>query len=299
MRRFCFLPASLVFVFAMLPSLANASEAWERPRWLTLTEEARAYEHGEGVEKDISRAIELYCHAARGGDGEAYYALGWIYANGRGVARDDPLAAYFLLQAAARGVQVPAALLKTIGANVSDPPPCLRPPLQFIEVDEDEDLLPVEEDKRRLAEMIRRLAPEYGIAPRLALAIAATESNFQPLAISLKNAQGLMQLIPETAQRFNVKKVFDPEQNVRGGLAYLRWLLAYFRGDVALVAAAYNAGEGAVNRHLGIPPYPETRNYVARILARFKRGNHPYDPLVTAPSPELPKILKRLRHTRS
>ena len=66
--------------------------------------------------------------------------------------------------------------------------------------------------------------------------------------------------------RFNVRKPLDAEQNVRGGLAYLRWLLAYFRGDVKLVVAAYNAGEGAVNKYLGIPPYPETRAYVASVL---------------------------------
>lgn len=104
-----------------------------------------------------------------------------------------------------------------------------------------------------------------------------------------------MQLIPETAVRFNVTKPFDPEQNIRGGLAYLRWLLAYFKGDVALVAAAYNAGEGTVNRFGGIPPYPETQGYVKRIKEIFKREEHPFDPAITTPSPELPKItLRRL-----
>jgi soluble lytic murein transglycosylase-like protein len=127
----------------------------------------------------------------------------------------------------------------------------------------------------------------------LALAIARTESNFNPSAVSGKNAQGLMQLIPETSVRFNVRKPFDPEQNIRGGLAYLRWLLAYFRGDVALVAAAYNSGEGTVNRYRGIPPYPETRDYVKRILNFFPRDAHPYDEAVTPPSPDLEQILRR------
>ena len=127
------------------------------------------------------------------------------------------------------------------------------------------------------------------------MAIIRAESNFNPGAVSPKNAQGLMQLIPETAERFNVRKPFDPEQNIRGGLSYLRWLLAYFKGDVSLVAAAYNAGEGAVNRYAGIPPYAETQGYVKRIREIFKPEDHPFDPAVTTPSPEMKKItLRRL-----
>jgi hypothetical protein len=99
-----------------------------------------------------------------------------------------------------------------------------------------------------------------------------------------------MQLLPETSARFDVKKPFDPIENVRGGLAYLRWLLAYFEGDVQLVAAAYNAGEGTVNRYRGVPPYPETRTYVNRILGLFGRHLHPYDSTITASSPELSHI---------
>jgi soluble lytic murein transglycosylase-like protein len=84
-----------------------------------------------------------------------------------------------------------------------------------------------------------------------------------------------------------VSKPFDPTQNVRGGLAYLRWLLAYFQGNVTLVAAAYNAGEGVVNRYRGIPPYAETRTYVKRVTQFFGREEHPYDATVTEPSPAL------------
>ncbi|TMH57121.1 MAG: lytic transglycosylase domain-containing protein, partial [Betaproteobacteria bacterium] len=73
--------------------------------------------------------------------------------------------------------------------------------------------------------------------------------------------------------------------NVRGGLAYLRWLLSYYRGEVALAAAAYNAGEGVVDRYRGIPPYPETRNYVQRVLALFGEEHHPYDAGLAAPPP--------------
>jgi soluble lytic murein transglycosylase-like protein len=141
-----------------------------------------------------------------------------------------------------------------------------------------------------VAKVVEKLAPEYRISPLLALAIIRAESNFDPNARSPKNAQGLMQLIPETSARFNVKKPFDPVQNVRGGLAYLRWLLAYFKGDVALVAAAYNSGEGTVERFRGVPPYAETRAYVQRIKRYYTKERHPYDATVTEPSPELSRI---------
>jgi soluble lytic murein transglycosylase-like protein len=99
-----------------------------------------------------------------------------------------------------------------------------------------------------------------------------------------------MQLIPETSQRFNVKNPFDPAQNIRGGLTYLRWLLAYFEGDIALVAAAYNSGEGTVERYRGVPPYAETRAYVKRILKSVGQTVHPFDDKITRPSSALATI---------
>ncbi len=96
-----------------------------------------------------------------------------------------------------------------------------------------------------------------------------------------------MQLIPQTAKRFGVRNPFDAHQNIRGGMAYLRWLSAYFEGDTALVAAAYNAGEGAVDRHRGVPPFDETREYVRRVLARVGNAPQPFDARVTSPSPKL------------
>jgi soluble lytic murein transglycosylase-like protein len=142
----------------------------------------------------------------------------------------------------------------------------------------------------RLATLVQAIAPQYNVSPTLALAFIRAESNFDARATSPKNAQGLMQLIPETSARFNVKKPYDPEQNIRGGLAYLRWLLAYFRGNVPLVAAAYNAGEGAVDKYRGVPPYAETRAYVKRIMNLFRKTIHPFDPAVTSPSPVLAKM---------
>ena len=128
------------------------------------------------------------------------------------------------------------------------------------------------------------------VEPRLALAIIEAESNFDTVAVSPRNAKGLMQLIPATAARFNVRNPYDAAQNIRGGLAYLRWLLAYFEGDVALVAAAYNAGEGAVERYRGVPPYLETRAYVRKILKAVGMAAHPFDAGASPPSPQLPLI---------
>lgn len=232
---------------------------------------------------------------ARAGDAESQFALGWMYANARGVARDDATAAYFFTLAAAQGHVQAGNMLRFVGAPVAETPPCLRPPAD--DMADDGSNPAASATQQQVAGLVRQLAPEYGIHPRLVMAVIRAESNFEASAVSPRNAQGLMQLIPETSLRFNVRKPFDPEQNIRGGLAYLRWLLAYFEGDVGLVAAAYNAGEGAVNRYRGIPPYPETRDYVKRIVATFRKDEHPYDPAVTPPSPELPKIRLRLPKT--
>lgn len=254
---------------------------------IALRNEARSYEHGEGVKRDQAKAIQLYCESARLGDAESQYSLGWMYANGRGIARDDATAAYFFSMAAKQGSPQAQRMLKQVGDPVTKAPECM------FDSDGRDIFAKAAADHRKVMEIVLRLAPEYGVYPRLAMAIIRTESNFNPGAVSPKNAQGLMQLIPETAERFNVKKPFDPEENIRGGLAYLRWLLAYFKGDVALVAAAYNAGEGAVNRFAGIPPYAETQGYVRRILEIFKQEEHPFDSSVTAPSPELQRIATR------
>jgi TPR repeat protein len=249
-----------------------------------LREQARTYEHGEGVRRDTARAADLYCDAAAAGDVEAQYSLGWMYANGRGLPRDDATAAYFFNMAARQGHAQAQGMLRFVGTPAPRMPDCLGG------IDPQHYAL-ASPAQRRLIDLIRRLAPEYGVSPRLALAVARTESNLNPQAVSLRNAQGLMQLIPETSERFNVRKPFDPEQNVRGGLAYLRWLLAYFEGNVPLALAAYNAGEGAVNRYRGIPPYAETRDYVTRIMAGLGKELHPFDATVTGPSPELARIV--------
>lgn len=277
------LSASFIFV----TSSVAADNDVLRERAIALRIDGRNHEHGEnGVTRNPGKAVEIYCEAARLGDTEAQYNLGWMLANGRGISRDDETAAYFFALAAKQGDRHAERMLLRVGNQVAPPPACMATP-------EEEDLAQqIPPDQRKIFDLVTKLAPEYGIYPRLAMAIIRTESNFNPSAVSPKKAQGLMQLIPETAERFNVKKPFDPEQNIRGGLAYLRWLLAYFKGDISLVAAGYNAGEGAVNRYAGIPPYAETRGYVKRIRELFQRDEHPYDPNITPPSPELARIVK-------
>jgi TPR repeat protein len=251
--------------------------------------QALAYEHGEGVPRDQVRAANLYCAAARDGDAEAQFSLGWMYANGRGVARDDAIAASLLALAADQGHDAARQALRFVGDTRGVLPDCMQPdePLgidipQSESVDPFADLPPA---KQKIAALVTTLAPAYAVAPRLALAVITVESNFDPMARSAKDARGLMQLVPDTATRFRVKNAFDIRDNVRGGLAYLRWLLSYYRGEVALAAAAYNAGEGVVDRYRGVPPYPETRNYVQRVLALFGNEHHPYDADLAAPPP--------------
>ncbi len=107
------------------------------------------------------------------------------------------------------------------------------------------------------------------VSPALALAVIAVESSGRADAVSSAGAQGLMQLIPATASRFGVGDSFDPVENIRGGVAYLDWLLAEFERDIVLALAGYNAGEGAVRRNDGVPPFAETRDYVPRVLAAW------------------------------
>ncbi len=228
---------------------------------------AARYENGDGVTQSTRKAVQLYCKAAARGAPAAAVRLGQIYAFGRGIYRDRDLAAAWL-QSAARADKTAINLLKVLRVEgktsratecLLDPP--MPPATQFASRPHPA--------KGKVAELVRRLAPNYSLDPELVLALIEAESNFNPRALSPKNAQGLMQLIPATAERFGVQDAWDPEQNLRGGMAYLRWLLARFKGNVNLALAGYNAGEGAVERHGGIPPYAETRAYVTRIIARI------------------------------
>lgn len=121
---------------------------------------------------------------------------------------------------------------------------------------------------------IAAAAREFGVEEAVVRAIIHAESAYNPTALSRAGAQGLMQLMPPTARRFGVSDSFDASQNIRGGVQYLSWLLKRFNGDLTLAAAGYNAGEGAVDRHGGVPPYSETQYYVKRValLADRYRG---------------------------
>jgi soluble lytic murein transglycosylase-like protein len=112
---------------------------------------------------------------------------------------------------------------------------------------------------------ISAASKRYGVDEAVVRAIIHAESAFNPRALSRVGAQGLMQLMPDTARRFGVGDAFDAGQNIRGGVQYLAWLLKRFNGDVKLAAAGYNAGEGAVAKYKGVPPYAETRRYVERV----------------------------------
>ncbi|MCC7487780.1 MAG: transglycosylase SLT domain-containing protein [Burkholderiales bacterium] len=255
-----------------------------------LTQLAGRYEHAEGVPKDFERANQLYCRAAKAGHAEAQFKLGWIYANGRGVARDDGIAAALFELAAAQGHEYAGKLLQYVRRDPDTKlPDCLLPDPPPVRVAEDDP-----RNRTEIEELVHRLAPQYAVDPKLVLAVITVESAFNPVAVSPRKAQGLMQLIPETAERFGVTKVFSPVENIKGGLAYLRWLLAYFQGDVALVLAAYNAGERAVERYRGIPPFPETRNYVRKITSVYRNATHPFNAAVVEPSP----VMERLKRAQ-
>lgn len=272
-------------------------------RW---RQEAKALEYGDGVKRDEVAAAKLYCRAARYGDAEAQYSLGWMLTNARGIQRNDAEAAHMFAAAAEQGMEQAQNMLDKMGGTpLGDPPPCLRPPegdppVAVAAPPAPRGAKPVslwaslplpQHAPPAIVNYVKLLAPEYQLAPALVLAVMATESNFDPLAESPKRAQGLMQLLPETGGRFGVVRLRDPSQNIRGGMAYLRWLLAYFEGDVMLAVAAYNAGEKAVDRYLGVPPYAETRLYVRKIMAATGGQRlHPFDARITGASPMLQRV---------
>ena len=136
------------------------------------------------------------------------------------------------------------------------------------------------------AREILEAAERYGVPERLISAVIRTESAFNPLAVSRKGAQGLMQLMPGTASLLGVQDAFDPRQNIDGGVRHLRALIERFGDDLSLALAAYNAGERAVVSHGGVPPYAETRNYVTRVLGLFGAS-------APAPQPKEPQDMYR------
>lgn len=249
----------LICAFTVVPAAVSAATKPGK-----LTDQAMRYMHGEGVKQDLDRAVVYLCSAARKGHGPAAYELGWLYLQGRGaVARDDRLGAAWLREAARLGEKPPARLMQSLASTKKTSLACVA--------GNGRDLRKTSARRAEFMVKIQEMAPKYDLDPALVLEVVRAESNFNPRARSHKGALGLMQLIPATARRFGVKDPLDPMQNLRGGMAYLRWLLKRFDGDLRLTLAGYNAGEAAVQRHGGMPPYEETRAYVGKILARYSK----------------------------
>jgi soluble lytic murein transglycosylase-like protein len=137
-------------------------------------------------------------------------------------------------------------------------------------------------------EMVEKIAARHSVEPALVDSVIRVESNYNSKAVSNKGAQGLMQLIPSTARRFGVNNVFNPAENIEGGVKYLKHLMQLYGGDLRLALAAYNAGEGAVARWGGIPPYPETRNYVYQVGRRLGQARARQPVSMTVKPGEIP-----------
>lgn len=278
------------------------AELLKSPDPAELTELASRYENGKGFRPDYARARQLYCAAARLDYLPAQRRLAWMYANGVGAPQDKDLAGAWLKVASANGDGGARRFLAFLG----HPSPGRQPRCTYLSrydeyaraivapvhggsaIDWSQDAHLASgvnhPTPRDIETWVTELAPRYGLEPRLVLAVIKAESNFNPRALSPKNAHGLMQLIPDTASRFGVKDITHPIQNLHGGMAYLRWLLAYFRGDVRLALAGYNAGEGAVEKHNGVPPYSETKKYVRKVVRAFGKTTHPYSEQVVRAS---------------
>ena len=269
---------------------------------------------GDDKDSDSSwKAANYYCEAARYGSAEGIYRLGMLYAFGQGVPANRDYAANLFGIAAAHGHFEAQKMLETIAIDTNLTPACVleavapeRAPVivavasqQFDEVQSspaiDAYIKRLPKNKRWVVDLVETIATWHQVDSKLVLSIITAESNFKVAAVSDKDAHGLMQLIPATAERFNVKNAYDASQNIKGGVRYLRWLLSYFRGDVTLAVAAYNAGEGAVNKYKGVPPYKETQAYVKKVLSLYHHKHHQFDTSIAIESPALRANLKKAR----
>ena len=261
---------SLLFVV----SVTASAEVGLSPR--DLRDSALKVIRGQDGIRDYAKAYRLFCMAAALADSVAMHRLAWMYAKGLGVPRNRYVAMGWLRLSAARGN--PYAL-KAVEKYHSVPAladrrcPLIRNPRKM--------------NRQHIWTWAKLLGIDLGVDPKLVMAVIKTESNYNPTAVSPARAYGLMQLMPGTARRFSVDHR-SPVQNMMGGVLYLRWLLRNFRGNVRLAVAAYNAGEQAVLRHRGIPPYKETRQYVRKVLMRYRQTKHP-----------IPGTLSFIRHETS
>ena len=298
-----------ILCFAMLSSTARAFTSSEietfdnePPIIKDLLQRASVLVGDENEQDGAWKAANLYCEAARYGSAEGVYRLGMLYAFGRGVPANKNYAANLFGIASSQGHYEAQKMLETIEISTSDTPQCVLEPVapehapahQYADsqgspaIDRFVTRLP--KNKRWVVDLVDTIADWHKVDSRLVLSIIAAESNFKVNAKSNADAHGLMQLIPATAERFNVKNAYNASQNIKGGVKYLKWLLSHYRGDVTLTAAAYNAGEGAVDRYKGVPPYKETRAYVKKVLGLYQSKKHTYDESITSASPALRKV---------
>ena len=241
-----------------------------------------------GKVNDYWEAASLYCKASRQGSIEAQYRLAMLYAYGKGVPKNRAYAATLFSIASQQGHNEAFNMLEIINFTSETLPPCLEgnsdpERLSWINIASssqtsgiDRYIAQFPNEKRWALDLAITTAEWYSIDPKLVISIIANESGFNEHAKSNANAMGMMQLIPATAKRFNVKNAFNAAQNIKGGVRYLRWLINYYLGDIELAVAAYNAGEKAVDRYKGIPPYKETREYVRKFKSLYPAKFHPY-----------------------
>lgn len=300
----------LVCALGALPAmaaLAHSEETFEQepPLVRALLERASGHLADEQDADGAWKAASLYCEASRYGSAEGQYRLGMLYAVGKGVPANRDYAANLFGLASSLGHYEAQKMLETVALTADLTPLCVQknvapdkppPEPEFASSPPiDAYVASLPKDKRWIVGLADKVASWHQVDSKLVLSIITAESNFNATAESNKQAMGLMQLIPATAERFNVKNAYNASQNIKGGVKYLRWLLSYFRGDVTLAIAAYNAGEGAVDKHQGVPPYRETKAYVRKVMALYQQEHHPFDASITAPSPALNAIHKRTK----
>ena len=266
-----FLLLFLSSLLAGIPQTAQGRDFRQAPRAMTALRQGQAAQHSGNLQK----AITLYCVAASTGNPEGYFRIGRLLATGPASVRSAKMANSYLAMAMRLGNQQASRYYNPRVGNAPMGDQCgvgmrggqgsyfALPSTPF---NVEAYLARQSPGKQKLATMLRHAAKRHQVDVRLVLAIAIAESNLESRAVSAKNAQGVMQLIPETQLRFGVTQPFDPAQNIKGGVSYLKWLDRRFDGDWVLISAAYNAGEKAVERYGGIPPYDETREYVKRVL---------------------------------